>query len=354
MPRKNKGAHIKFRKDRDCWEVVEYISGQIKRHATGFGRRDHAEEKLAEIIFLRSNPIKNQDDGFIGNLIAYYAKEHVPILSRPDVALANMERLIPFWSEIKLSEIRQSVCFEYYDYRKLETERWQKKYGRPIKELSKSSVRRELEQLQAIINFSHKNNITTINPFVYKFEKSRPRDRWMTRKEVAGLLWEARKIEQARDYLPLFVLLGIYTGQRMGVILKLKWADVDLNLRIIDFTKYDKSKTKRSAKVRIHRKLLGHLNRAKKRGLELGYVIHRDQNPIKSPKKSFKNACRRAGLVDVTINTMRHTAASWLMQKNVSSPKIAKHLGHSNARMVESTYGHLSADYMDEVMSAYD
>ncbi len=265
-----------------------------------------------------------------------------------------MERLIPFWSEIRLSEIKQSLCFEYYNYRKLETERWQKKYGRPIRELSKASARRELEQLQAIINFAHKNNITTINPFVYKFEKARPRDRWMTRGEVTALLWEARKIEQARDYLPLFIVLGVYTGQRMGVILKLRWVDVDLIHGVIDFTKHDHSKTKRSAKVRIHRKLLGHLRRARKRGVELGHVIHRNQTPIKNPKKSFKNACSKAGLSGVTIHTMRHTAASWLMQKNVSSSKIAQHLGHSNSRMVESTYGHLSEDYMDEVMSAYD
>ena len=49
MPRgKNKGIHIKYRDEpkRKCWEVVEYIRGKLKRHATGFSSREDAEENL--------------------------------------------------------------------------------------------------------------------------------------------------------------------------------------------------------------------------------------------------------------------------------------------------------------------
>ena len=96
-----------------------------------------------------------------------------------------------------------------------------------------------------------------------------------------------------------------------------------------------------------------HLKQARKRGVETGYVIHRNQAPLENPKRAFLNACERAGIEGVTIHTMRHTCASWLMQANVSSNKIAKHLGHTSPRMIEQTYGHLSMDHMDEVMDAY-
>ena len=353
MPKKNNGIHIHYRKDRQYFEIREFISGKRKRHATGLGSREVAEERLAEVIVAKRSPEKYKTDMKIGDVIAYYVREHIPSITRPDVALANIERLIPFWGELELSEIRKSLTYKYYEYRKKETHLWQKTHGRAIKELSQASVRRELEQLQAAINYAYRENLVLIKPHVYKYEKSAPRDRWMTRQEVAMLLWESRRTEQVRDYLPLFILLGVYTGQRKTAILKLRWSDVDFKRGIIDFTKNDRSKKKKSARVRIHRKLMIHLKYARRRGIETGYVLHRNQNPISDPKKAYNAACERAGIDGVTIHTMRHTCASWLMQANVSSNKIAEHLGHTSPRMIEATYGHLSTEHMDEVMDVY-
>ena len=240
MPKKNNGIHIHYRKDRKCWEIREFINGKRKRHATGLGSREAAEEKLAEVIVHKLKPQKGGEDMKIGDVIAYYVREHIPSITRQDVALANLERIIPFWGEIRLSEIKKSLTYDYYEHRKTETRKWQKKYGRKEKELSTASVRRELEQLQAAINFAYRGNIVLIKPHIYKFEKSAPRDRWMTRQEVAALLWEARKEESVRSYLPLFILIGIYTGARKTAILKLRWTNVDFNTGIIDFTKNDK------------------------------------------------------------------------------------------------------------------
>jgi integrase len=47
----------------------------------------------------------------------------------------------------------------------------------------------------------------------------------------------------------------------------------------------------------------------------------------------------------VTPHTLRHTAATWLMQRGVPIWQAAGYLGMS-AEMIERTYGHHHPDYM--------
>ena len=71
--------------------------------------------------------------------------------------------------------------------------------------------------------------------------------------------------------MPLFVLLGIYTGRRKEAILSLRWSQVDLEAGLIDFETPGRERTKkRRGKVPIPAKLLPHLKRARKRGSDLG------------------------------------------------------------------------------------
>lgn len=351
MSKRNKGIHIHYRKDRNCWEIREFVRGKRKRHATGISCLKEAEEQLAEIIVTKET-IKQCDS--IGHILTFYIGDHVPTISRPDVALASIERLIPFWGELSLKEISKSKSLEYYEYRKKEYKRWQIKHHQSGKKyLSKSSVRRELEQLQAAITHAYKNNLIENNPFIWKPEKSKPKTRWLTRNECAELIRAARKSPQSKDYLPLFILIAVYTGARMSAILNLKWEDIDLERALIDFTKNDTNNKKRGAKTIIPPRLLPRLKAHRKRGTDSGYVLHINQNPIKNPKRAYKTACNNARLKDVTIHTLRHTCASWLTQSSVSSVKIAKHLGHTSPRMIETTYGHLNPNHLDEIKSAF-
>lgn len=139
----------------------------------------------------------------------------------------------------------------------------------------------------------------------------------------------------------------------MTAILRLRWVDVDLDNGIIDFTVNDISNKKKGAITRIPRRLLRLMRAHRKYGVSMGYVIQNNQAPLLGLKRSYKTACTRAGLSDVTIHTLRHTCASWLIQGNVSTDKIAKHLGHTSPRMIEQTYGHLAPDHLDEVMDAF-
>ena len=94
------------------------------------------------------------------------------------------------------------------------------------------------------------------------------------------------------------------------------------------------------------------LKLAKKRGIDTGYVLHINQKPIKSIRKGFRAARDKAGFDDVSPYTLRHTAASWMVQKGIDTFKIARYIGNSQA-MIEKHYGHLSPDHLRDVIAAY-
>jgi integrase len=68
--------------------------------------------------------------------------------------------------------------------------------------------------------------------------------------------------------------------------------------------------------------------------------------PVKSVKKGFKSAVVLAGLIGkVSPHTLRHTAATWLMQRGVPIWEAAGFLGMS-AETLQNHYGHHHPDFM--------
>ncbi len=74
--------------------------------------------------------------------------------------------------------------------------------------------------------------------------------------------------------------------------------------------------------------------------------------PITSAKKGFKSAVRLAELSSrVTPHTLRHTAATWLMQRGVPVGEAAGFLGMS-AEVLLATYGHHHPDFLHGAANA--
>jgi integrase len=145
--------------------------------------------------------------------------------------------------------------------------------------------------------------------------------------------------------MPLFVLLGIYTGRRKEAILSLRWHQVDLDAKLINFERTSGETTnKRRGKVRIPDRLLPHLIRAKRRGSDIGYVIHENGKRIGDIKKGFAAACARAGLEDVSPHTLRHTAATWLMKAGVPIWEASQFLAMSEETLIR-VYAHHHPDF---------
>lgn len=167
------------------------------------------------------------------------------------------------------------------------------------------------------------------------------------------MLRGALREPSVRLYLPLFILLGLYTGRRKEAILSLRWAQVDLAAGQIDFRTPDAPVTnKRRGRIPIPRKLLPHLRHARLRGTEIGFVIHNDGARLGDVKRGFASACRRAGLEGISPHTLRHTCATWLMQRGVPKWEAAGFLAMTEETL-ERVYGHHHPNYLRNAADAF-
>lgn len=234
----------------------------------------------------------------VTDVLTYYATERETKVTAPAVMGRAIEKLSVFWQGRVVADVTPATCLLFCERR-----------GRAA-----STVRRELGVLQAAINLAQRNGRLTRSIAVQLPSSSPPRDRWLTRQEAARLL-RASRSPRARLYMPLFILLGLYTGRRKEAILSLRWPQVDLDAGLIDFEIPGRDRTKkRRGRIPIPAKLLPHLRRARKRGSDLGYVLHINGKRIGNIKRGFAAACKRAGVKNASPHTLRHTAATWLMQ----------------------------------------
>src|SRR6201999_2330019 len=114
---------------------------------------------------------------------------------------------------------------------------------------------------------------------------------------------------------------------------------------------YRKAIGKRTTKKRqtpapLPPRLLAHLRRWRDRNLIATCFVEFNGKPVASVKKGFKTAVGLASLSGrVTPHTLRHTAATWLMQRGVPIWQAAGYLGMSS-QILERVYGHHHPDYM--------
>jgi len=261
-----------------------------------------------------------------------YLQERGPKIAAPGRIAYAVLSLTDFFEGNTIADVTPQTCGRYVEKR----------------ERSQGTVRRELGVLRAAINYAHRCGRITRPVAVELPERPAPRDRWLSRKEAASLIRAART-RQARLYMPLFILLGLYTGRRKEAILSLRWPQVDLDAGLIDFEIAGRQRTKKKrGKVPIPARLLPHLRRARKRGTDLGYVLHLNGERIGDIKKGFAAACERANIKGVCPHTLKHTAITWCMRSGTDPWQAAGFFATSVETLLR-VYGHHHPDYMREV-----
>jgi hypothetical protein len=104
--------------------------------------------------------------------------------------------------------------------------------------------------------------------------------------------------------------------------------------------------------VPVPPRLLAHLRRWYDKGLAKQHFVEFNEQPIKSVKTAFKTAVSLSNLKGkVSPHTLRHTAATWLMQIGVSTWEAAGFLGMSE-KTLRDVYGHHHPDYLHGAATA--
>lgn len=299
------------------------------------GNTDHTEGTHA--IAGESSPPRNPGDVLVTELLEdYYSERAAKVMAGDRIRYAMMP-LVKFWAGRTVAAVTRQRCEDYGKWR-----------GR-----SDGTVRRELGVLRASINHAHAEGRLTRTPVVHLPDRPEPKERWLTKNEAARLLHAARQAPRARRYLPLFLVIGLHTGARKGAISSLRWDQVDLIAGLIDWQLPGRKRTKkRRPRIRIPRKLLGHLRRARQRAPGAIFVIHENGNPIKDPKKAFAAACGVALIEDVSPHVLRHTRATWGMQAGAKTWELSGFLGMTEQTLVE-TYGHHHPDFQRDAAELY-
>ncbi len=350
MPRQNRGARlVPIRKKamrRAIWYIRWYDRGEKRERSTGMERRVDAEKHLVKFIQSqapRPSGARDPDEVTVATVLSIYGNEHAPHVADP-VRIANcIAALLPFWGDRLASAIKAETC-----------RRYAKDRGR-----ADGTTRRELGCLSAAGGYCVKEGYLTAFPPVWSPPVAPPKSRWLTRGEAAALLWEARREPQTRFYLPLYIIISLYTGARTQAVLSLRWTQsttggwVDLERERIDFSPMGRSQTKkRRSVVPIPRRLMTFLLLARRRATS-DYVVAFDGKRLGSIKKGFATALRRAGLDDVTPHTLRHTAITWQVQKGVPLWEVGGFVGASQ-ETIERVYGHHGPDYLERARRALD
>jgi integrase len=344
MPRPNRGPYLKFNRDRGVFYIFWSEVGVTRKRSTGTADSDAAQAALAAFIRdrqLRSQPSGPRDPGqySVAEALELYGELHAPTTSAPDRIGYAIDALLGFWATSTVEDVTKETCKAYARYRSR----------------ADGTVRRELGALRTALNFAHSEGRLTRVPFVWLPEKPSGKDRWLRRDEAARLLNAARRNKsKVRLYLPLFIVLALYTGARKEAILSLRWPQVDLENGLIDFNPPGRRQTnKRRAKIPIPDRLRIFLELAKRRGSDLGYVVQVHGLRIKNIKRAFAKACEIAEIEGVTPHTLRHTCGTWMAQRGVPLFQIGGWLGQSHERTVE-LYAHHHPSFLEEAKRAAD
>ena len=124
----------------------------------------------------------------------------------------------------------------------------------------------------------------------------------------------------------------LYTlGPRRGELLRLEWQDVDIGRREFTLrqTKNGESRTVPMTPevYRVFTELW------QERRLDTQCVFLYKDKPIRDVKTAFEKACRRAGISNLRLHDLRHTAATNLRRAGVDSTTAMKIVGHKSERM---------------------
>lgn len=309
-------SKYKLTEHRGKWSVR--IDG--RRLSTGYDAtaeyREDAQRAASEIVdALSKAPTNNVSD----MMESYLRDKDTSIVDAERLRFA-WKRLKPHFGHLTANQITREVCRSYIAQRS--------------SEVTAGTINKELQTLRAGVRWNDPSNVSVFE----MLPSPEPRDRWLTRDEFQRLLDAADA-----PHLQLFLRLAIATAARKSAILELTWMQINWEQNQIWFGK--KANGKKRARVPMSSTLRAFLEEAYE-ARQSEYVVEYAGDRLKNIRKSFENAVTRAGLDDVHIHDIRHTAACWLAMAGHPISEISQYLGHSNSAVTERIYARYSPEYL--------
>ncbi|WOF43546.1 site-specific integrase [Sphingopyxis indica] len=318
--------------------------GRSREKSTGTRDRREAELFRATWLIARHKPKGPRDPAevLIAETLNNYMLKRMPKVADKERIQNAVSAMLPFWRNRYVSEVTEGSCDDYLVWRNRATE----------------TMRRELGVLAAAINRAFRDGLISRTVTVFRPAPSEGRIRFLECHEAVKLVRAASRVDRAAGHLPLFLIIGMLTGQRKEAILSLKWADIDFERGYIDWNPAGRRRTKKERpRTTIPKRLVKQLKRRRRKYPQDEYVVTYQGHPIKDIKNSFHAAVALAdipttGHRKVVPHTLRHTCATWLMQKGIDKHEACGFLGMTRETL-EKNYGHHHPNYQTSARDAF-
>ena len=312
-----------------------YEGAKRRRRSLGKGNAAHARRAFNHFVEQRERLLSPQGSLTVEQIFQSYLEDRRGDIAAPERLEHTWKSLGPHFGELLPDQIDRERCRSYTEKRR--------KQGR-----SEATIYSELGDLRTSLRFGEKMGWIKA-PHIWRPPAPKPRERYITKDEARRLLDGCQW-----PHIRLFIALAIWTGGRSSAILGLTWDRVDLDRNLIYLSDPEMRRpAKKRATVPINEQLRGELEAA----YEIrtcDHVIEWGSGPVKSVKRGFQYAVRKAGVGPCTPHVLRHSAAVWMAEAGVGMAEIASFLGHSNSRITEAVYVKFSPDHLRKASEALE
>ncbi|WP_160609024.1 site-specific integrase [Qipengyuania gaetbuli] len=330
-----------------CLRYMELNGRQRQIKIGGFTDITFAQAKtkaqaLRSEVVLGGDPYQARAKKRSTPTYAQLAQQHIDHAKTYQKTPANTEavirtHLLPRWGRYRLDEIKQQAVAAWLAEKR--------------KTLAPATVEKLRVTLGRSYNLGRQWGISgaEVNPVqgIPRFKFDNARERYLTADEAQRLILHAH--ESTNERLGAIVELLLLTGARKTELLTAKWEHVDLERRswFIPDTKTGKARHVPLSAMAMQ--VIETLPRIA--GCPYMLANPQTKKPYTDLKHPFDTARRKAGLPNLRIHDLRHSAASFMVNAGIDLLAIGKVLGHADYQST-MRYSHLANDTLRAAVEA--
>ena len=225
--------------------------------------------------------------------------------------------------------------------------------ARRLEEVSGVRVNIEFRALRAMLNRAASYGMVPENPMAGLRQVRLPRrePRALSRKEFARLL----SVINRREFRAL-AIFAVCTAMRAGEIASLRWQDVEFARGVIHLANREGFRLKglRGRDVPLNRRAVSVLKELPRRSERVFVNTRGKPYTPHTLSVRFKKYVRLAALPeDIHFHTLRHTGASWMVERKVPLPYIREILGHASITTT-MIYAHSTVEHLRQSVRKLD
>jgi len=258
-----------------------------------------------------------------------------------DFARMYIDRVVPLMKSVRTERNRVAVWVKIFGARPLgqivraEIEAWRRER---IATCKPATINRDLSRLRRMLNVAIEWELLEKSPLKnLKFlRENNARTRYLTIEECHRLIASC-----IAPHIRAIVTVALHSGMRLGEILNLSWQDLDFRSRFI-LIRDSKNGEGRPVPmdVAVYELLSSYPHRP---GTDLVFSSSRGKR-LTDIHIGFKNACKRAEIIDFKFHDTRHSYASNFVMAGGDIFTLQRLLGHKTPSMTQR-YAHLSPSY---------